>query len=153
VTSRLLRRGDFLLQHISVAQFDFELQRPRTSAEVLNDCEEEIDAEVSELIRRNGEELRQLRHSLKAAKKEMNQMENRKRESRSSRPLKDGALPLQVRPCLSRVVRHRQAIGSVYLPLQCHSLILRIGRPSLNRLHFLKKPMRGLAARSHFHQA
>lgn len=65
------------LQHISVAQFDFELQRPRTSAEVLNDCEEEIDAEVSELIRRNGEELRQLRQTLKATKREMNMSQQR----------------------------------------------------------------------------
>ena len=43
----------------------------------MNDCEEEIDAEVSELIRRNGEELRQLRQTLKATKREMNMSQQR----------------------------------------------------------------------------
>ncbi len=57
-------------QHISVAQFNFDLVRPGTAAQVLADCEEEIDAEVAELIRRNGDELRQLRQTLKDTKRE-----------------------------------------------------------------------------------
>lgn len=52
-------------------QMQNELQRPRTAAQVLEECEDGIDAEVAELIRRNESTLKQLRNDVDRTKRDM----------------------------------------------------------------------------------
>lgn len=63
------------IKQLQVSQFNFEMQRPKTAAQVLDDCEDLIDAEVAHLIRRNEKELRELRQSIKMTKREMDDVQ------------------------------------------------------------------------------
>lgn len=96
-----------LRDRIHASELEEELARPRTAAQLLTECEDELDSDLAELLQRNEDGLKEIRATLRSTKREMEhadkkmvRQELRSQMGKKSRKLKKSST-MPERPVLS----------------------------------------------------